>query len=591
MWFPDFIAVILSPLRRSSGYTNTSGLINLARACSGGGCTVTGISSVGWEDAALWKLTDGNTASNNHVFTAGGNNDWVMIDLGQTAFVNHVQIFNRDDSCGVGCAQRLNNFQIRVGDSSTFANNPACVTGESWFSKNKNFSCVLTGRYVSFQQFNNQLMNLHEMEVYGRKTSNLARACSAGNCPVTSRSLWYNELACCAPGHLVDGDLTNQFHSQCCAGSNEWVIIDLQESMYVTMVRIYNRVSCCQDRINNFEIRVGNLGSSSTFSSNPACATNQPWFDDKKDFTCVLSGRYVSVQQISNQMMNIREIEVYGLKASEVCTACLPGTFKSTTGSAACANCGVGKYQDAVVVTTNPPEASRTYESVWGNSAPGTGFALSMLDSAAAWSWSGALPEWMQIDLGSSFRVHGVVTQCRANFEQCPHEIKVQHSLTASSFASVTAVGGTTRFFLPTTWSSTLKTLSNFSQPVTARYIRIVVHACSSFRAGVLTSLASVAWNACADCGEGKYSSTTGATTVSTCQSCPTNSQSTTGNDAATDCVCVAGYTLNFVSVRTIKEGSSSGPESAGRAPRALRASTRQPQAAPAATTAAPAST
>ena len=116
------------------------------------------------------------------------------------------------------------------------------------------------------------------------------------------------------------------------------------------MVRIHNRVLCCKERINNFEIRVGNLGSSSTFSSNPACATNQPWFEDKKDFACISSGRYVSVQQISNQMMNIREIEVYGLKASEVCTVCFAGTFKSAAGSAACADCAAGTYQYLVLV-------------------------------------------------------------------------------------------------------------------------------------------------------------------------------------------------------------------------------------------------
>ena len=318
------------------------------------------------------------------------------------------------------------------------------------------------------------------MEVYGRKTSNLARACSAGGCPVTGSSDYGNTFP-----NLVDGDTADMpalAHSS--SNSNEWMLIDLQQTVFVKSVSVFNRKDCCKERINNFEIRVGH---SSTFSNNPACVTGEAWFPDVKTFSCVLSGRYVSIQQFNTEWMNLRELEVYGLKASEVCTACLPGTFKSATGSGACADCAAGKYQDVGVVTTNPPEASRTYESVWGNSAPGTDFARSMLDSAAAWSWTGALPEWMQIDLGSEFRVHGVVTQCRANYEQCPHEIEVQHSLTASSFVSATAVGGTTRFSLPTTWSSTLKTSSIFSTPVTARYIRIVVHAGSSFRAGVLT--------------------------------------------------------------------------------------------------------
>jgi hypothetical protein len=57
----------------------------------------------------------------------------------------------------------------------------------------------------------------------------------------------------------------------------------------------------------------------------------------------------------------------------------------------------------------------------------------------------------------------------------------------------------------------------------------------------VLT-LSTTISDVCADCGAGKYSTTTGATAASTCQSCPSNSQSTTGSDAATDCVCVAGF-------------------------------------------------
>ncbi|NBX18659.1 MAG: hypothetical protein EBR09_14995 [Proteobacteria bacterium] len=457
----------------NAGFTNTSGLVNLARACSAGACTVTGISQMpDYYQMWLYHLTDGNIDSIAHTWS--NTNDWMMVDLQQSAFVNHVRIFNRPDYGSGCCAQRLNNFQIRVGDSSTFSNNPACVTGDV-----KNFTCLLTGRYVSIQQFNTEVMNLRELQIYGLKTSNLARACSAGGCPVTiPGSIW----DIFPPSHLVDGNVGTFHHTL--VGANDWSLIDLQQMVFIAMVRIYNRQDCCAGNFNNFEIRVGD---SSTFSNNPACASNQPTFSGSKDFICVLSGRYVSIQQFNGAAQHLGEVEVYGLKASEWCAACFAGTFKTATGSAACADCAAGKYQDAAVVTTNPPEASRTYESVWENGAPGSTFARSMLDSAQAWSWTGALPEWMQIDLGSQFRVQGVVTQCRANYEQCPHEIEVQYSRTASDFVSATAVGGTTRFFLPTTWSSTRKTSSIFSQPVTARYIRIVVYAGSSFRAGVLT--------------------------------------------------------------------------------------------------------
>jgi hypothetical protein len=129
-------------------------------------------------------------------------------------------------------------------------------------------------------------------------------------------------------------------------------------------------------------------------------------------------------------------------------------------------------------------------------------------------------PVWMSLPI----RVHGVVTQCRFDAVQCVLEMEVQYSLTTSGFVSATALDGTTRFFLPTAWSSTAKTMSNFSQPVTARYIRIYPqrwYDAMSMRAGVLTSLPGAAWNACADC--------------------PLNSLSGAGSTAPSSCLCNAG--------------------------------------------------
>ena len=47
----------------------------------------------------------------------------------------------------------------------------------------------------------------------------------------------------------------------------------------------------------------------------------------------------------------------------------------------------------------------------------------------------------------------------------------------------------------------------------------------------------------CTDCGADTYSTTTGAMAADTCMACPADTQAETGSDAATDCVCVAGYT------------------------------------------------
>jgi hypothetical protein len=112
----------------------------------------------------------------------------------------------------------------------------------------------------------------------------------------------------------------------------------------------------------------------------------------------------------------------------DACTDCPAGKISAAIGASTastCASCAAGKYQDAVVVTTNPPEASRTYSSAFDGATPGNGCAKSMLDSSDGWCaagggnpWTPAVNEFMQIDLGSNFLVHGVVTQCRGAYAQ-----------------------------------------------------------------------------------------------------------------------------------------------------------------------------
>ena len=47
----------------------------------------------------------------------------------------------------------------------------------------------------------------------------------------------------------------------------------------------------------------------------------------------------------------------------------------------------------------------------------------------------------------------------------------------------------------------------------------------------------------CVACGAGKYSAASGATAESTCSTCPADSSSPAGSDAASDCICNAGFT------------------------------------------------
>jgi hypothetical protein len=146
---------------------------------------------------------------------------------------------------------------------------------------------------------------------------NYARACASGGCPVTVKSTLMPDF----PGsNLVNGNTMDGYISGDPLGFPEfgpYVIIDLGQVVSVTMVRIWNRHGCdfCLDQL---EIRVGNSGTASTYSSNQACASNIPSFLVSKDVTCVLSGRYVSIRQLSMEYMQIAEIEVYGTLPASV---------------------------------------------------------------------------------------------------------------------------------------------------------------------------------------------------------------------------------------------------------------------------------
>lgn len=170
---------------------------------------------------------------------------------------------------------------------------------------------------------------------------NLARACSAGGCTVTTNADWW------APDYpasaVTDGNLINFHHTN---GGNPWTRIDLEQTVFVTRIRIYNRLDISV-KLANFNLRVGD---SPTHSNNPACASSQPTFTDYKDFSCILSGRYFSIDQ-PLAYLHLREIEIYGTKipinpSLYQCRVCPLNTATNSTASPVCAACAAGKTTD-----------------------------------------------------------------------------------------------------------------------------------------------------------------------------------------------------------------------------------------------------
>ncbi len=123
-----------------------------------------------------------------------------------------------------------------------------------WFEANAT-ECVQcqTGKYRN-ESVNLGIANAHFLS---SREINLARACSAGNCP-TSSSAWWDVETRYHSSRVVDGDLSygNTYHSS--QMNQPFVMVDMETIVYVRRVRVYNRDNCCQDRLENFENRIGN---------------------------------------------------------------------------------------------------------------------------------------------------------------------------------------------------------------------------------------------------------------------------------------------------------------------------------------------
>jgi hypothetical protein len=106
-----------------------------------------------------------------------------------------------------------------------------------------------------------------------------------------------------------------------------WLSIDLGASMTIVRVVIWNRCDCCQNRLQNAELRIGNTAISSSadtskITTNPLawkqtarlglCAPQMITFDTPK------VGRWVTIQNLNTDRsdsvtMQLTEVEVFGV--------------------------------------------------------------------------------------------------------------------------------------------------------------------------------------------------------------------------------------------------------------------------------------
>ena len=131
-----------------------------------------------------------------------------------------------------------------------------------------------------------------------------------------------------------------------------------------------------------------------------------------------------------------------------------------------------------VIDSYNALENKRTYSSVFENSAIGTRYAQSMLDSELTWaSLTLNTSQYMTIELDNIISVSGVFTQGSAGHNEWVTKFKVSFSTDNSTYLYITSTGGTTtdinsaQEFSGNTDQNT-KVENLFTSTILAKYIR-----------------------------------------------------------------------------------------------------------------------
>ncbi len=275
--------------------------------------------------AAVDGTPNGNFFGGSVTHTNADPNAWWQVDLGASASLLSVVVFNRTDCC----SDRLSDYWVFVSDTPFLATDtPATLSGRantiamhetSAPSPSTTLQMTTRGRYVRVQLSGTNNLSLAEVQVFGTSTAptNLAQGRTATQ---SSTLPGYPSDAASA---AVDGNPNGNFfggsvtHTN--ADPNAWWEVDLGASAAVSSVVVFNRTDCCSDRLSDYWVFV---------SDTPFLATDTPTtLSGRANTTAVhqtsapnpsttvqmtARARYVRVQLSDTNSLSLAEVQVFG---------------------------------------------------------------------------------------------------------------------------------------------------------------------------------------------------------------------------------------------------------------------------------------
>jgi hypothetical protein len=264
------------------------------------------------------QCIDGDTTSRDGMCHSGGREKaWIKVDLGHNYKTSSVVITNRKDCC-------QNRFDDHVIETSTDDKTwTQCFRGVlPHTSGSFTEGCKSEARYVRARMINPEYLNLQEIEVRGTPLCGVSHAPHKSIAAPTGQATF----TLGKPGKLAvasaqiagdkrgwrygadlchDGNADNFCHSG--TTTAPWLTYDMGKTVVASQVKIFNRKSCCQNRLGHHALQVSD--DNKTWKT---CGTYTA--DSSMEFTenCNAVGRYVRVQMLHNQWLNLGEVDVIG---------------------------------------------------------------------------------------------------------------------------------------------------------------------------------------------------------------------------------------------------------------------------------------
>ena len=284
----------------------------------------------GYPTAGAASAVDGNTEGNFSVGSVTATNldtnAWWQVDLGASAAVHIVVVWNRTDCCST----RLSDYWVFISDTpflptdtpDTLQNRAGTFSSHQAGSTNSYTSILAdtVGRYVRVQLTGANYLSLAEVYVLGAPLAaspDLAQGKSA------TQSSTFPGYPADGAAAAVDGNTDGNFFDGSVTAtnldSNAWWQVDLGASAAVSSIVVWNRTDCCGSRLNDYwvfvsdtpflptdtpatlQVRAGTFGSHQMAAPNPSTT-----------IAAGTQGRYVRVQLTGANYLSLAEVQVFG---------------------------------------------------------------------------------------------------------------------------------------------------------------------------------------------------------------------------------------------------------------------------------------